>query len=113
MQRVFTLELRVDYRDKDKLGLIRAIMSRAAREVYGAAALLNDHIKPQVAIFSDDFFQTHEELALMPGVGEEAPSKPSFRPEQSVLASSSSGTGEETLGGGEETISPELLAALR
>lgn len=130
MLRVFTLELRVDYRDKEKLELVRTIMAQAAREVYGSAALLNDHIKPQVAIFSDDFFQTHEELALMHGA-EDTPKRvetfprvvgvplpgpvavPSVEnkltPHQYTGAAAPSTQTVEA----SEDISPELLAALK
>ncbi len=127
MQRVFTLELRVDFKDKEKMDLVRTLMAQAAREVYAGSALLTDHIKPQVAIFSDDFFQTHEELSLLHGsepsgsdsvevggakVGLVSAHAPSPTTKAQALAPPQVGAA----GGGaaeEETFSPELLAALR
>lgn len=133
MQQVFTLEVSVDFKDKDKYDLMRNLMARAAREVYGGAALLTDHIKPRVAIFSDDFFQTHEELALMHGADNEgAAEKPagtfSVKAAEQALAQASADKGTQAAAAGtarsleeapraeapEDTmLSPELLAALR
>lgn len=68
MQRQFTIELRVDYEDKDKHEVMRKAVAAAARHVYATALLMNDQVKPQIAIFSDDFFQGHEDLKLLDDV---------------------------------------------
>ena len=109
MQRVLTLELRVDYRDKEKLDLMKDIMADAARRVYAASAILSDNIKPQVAIFSDDFFQTHEELSMEEG----SKSDSTFCVEGCVEGYSHSQATKSVGESGGEEISPELLAAIR
>lgn len=65
MQRQFTMELRVDYSDNEKNQAMREVMQAAARHVYATASLLSDGAKPQIAIFSDDFFSGHEKIELL------------------------------------------------
>jgi len=65
MQRQYTIELRVDYADSGKNDTMRTALQAAARHVYATAVLLADAVKPQVAIFSDDFFAGHESIVLM------------------------------------------------
>lgn len=65
MQRQFSIELRVDYEDVEKNEAMRKALQAAARHVYATAMLLKDSVKPQVAIYSDDFFVGHEEIPLM------------------------------------------------
>lgn len=65
MQRQFTIELRVDYADTEKTKVMRQAMQQAARHVYATATLLADGVKPQIAIFSDDFFTGHESIELL------------------------------------------------
>lgn len=65
MQRQFNIELRVDYADNDKNQAMKEAMQRAARHVFAQAALLADGVKPTIAIYSDDFFSGHEEIALI------------------------------------------------
>lgn len=68
MQRQFTIELRVDYADNEKNEVMRKALQHAARHVFATAVLLADGIKPQVAVFSDDFFSGHEEIKLLEDV---------------------------------------------
>ena len=65
MQRQFTIEIRVDYADNGKTDVMKKAMQQAARHVFATATLLADGVKPQVAVFSDDFFTGHEEIALL------------------------------------------------
>jgi hypothetical protein len=65
MQRQYTIELRVDYADNEKNDAMRTALQAAARHVYATAVLLADAVKPQVAIFSDDFFAGHEQITLL------------------------------------------------
>ena len=65
MQRQYTIELRVDYADSGKNDTMRTALQAAARHVYATAVLLADAVKPQVAIFSDDFFAGHEQITLL------------------------------------------------
>ncbi len=96
MQRQFTIELRVDYADNDKNEVMRKALQHAARHVYATAVLLADGIKPQVAVFSDDFFSGHEEIKLMDDVIQQGL-------DETV----------ETAPEGGDTISSELLSAAR
>ncbi len=93
MQRQFTIELRVDYEDAGKNEAMRKALQAAARHVYATATLLKDSVKPQVAIFSDDFFTGHEEINLLSDTVQE---------------------GMDSIGGGEaEGVSDELLNAMK
>lgn len=65
MQRQFTIEIRVDYADDGKTAVMKKAMQQAARHVYATATLLADGVKPRAAVFSDDFFTGHEEIALL------------------------------------------------
>lgn len=65
MQRQFTIELRVDYEDADKNDTMRTACQAAARHVYATATLLADGVKPQIAIYADDFFSSQQEIALL------------------------------------------------
>ena len=68
-------------------------LQAAARHVYATATLLADAVKPQIAIFSDDFFAGHEQITLL---------------EDTIKA------GKEQIGGTDETpVSDELLGAMR
>lgn len=68
MQRQFTIELRVDYADQEKNTVMRAAVAAAARHVYATAQLLADQTKPQIAIFSDDFFSGNQQIELLEDV---------------------------------------------
>ena len=71
MMRQFTMELRVDYSGDQKLSeadkneLMRKAWRAAAVHVYAQAGLLATGQKPQIALFSDDFYEGHEEIALL------------------------------------------------
>jgi hypothetical protein len=65
MQRQFTVEIRVDYADQEKNEAMKKALQAAARHIYATAVLLADGIKPQIAIFADDFFSGHEEITLL------------------------------------------------
>jgi hypothetical protein len=65
MQRQFTIELRVDYADSEKNIEMKKALQHCARHALATAALLADGVKPQVAIFSDDFFSGNEEIRLL------------------------------------------------
>lgn len=69
MQRQFTIELRVDFADSEKLGPLKQVLQQAARHAFATAQLISDNPKStQVAIFSDDFFSGHEEIKLLEDV---------------------------------------------
>lgn len=65
MQRSFTIELRVDYADAGKNPAMKKAVAQAARHLFATASLLKDQAQPQIAIFSDDFFGNHEDIALL------------------------------------------------
>lgn len=69
MQRQYTIELRVDFADGDKLGPLKQVLQQAARHAYATAQLLSDNPKTTaIAIYSDDFFSGKEEIALLENV---------------------------------------------
>jgi len=66
MQRQFTIELRVDFADPEKLPELKKVLQQAARHAFATAQLISDNPKStQIAIFSDDFFSGHEEIKLL------------------------------------------------
>lgn len=66
MQRQFTIELRVDFADQDKLEPLKQTLRQAARHAYATAMLISDNPKAtQIAIFSEDFFSAHEEIKML------------------------------------------------
>lgn len=95
MQRQFTIELRVDFADSDKLQPLKQVLQQAARHAFATAQLISDNPKlTKVAIFSDDFFTGHEEISLM----------------DDVIAEGLAQTGE-TQSGDSGSISSELMSA--
>lgn len=95
MQRQFTIEIRVDFADSDKLGPLKQTLIQAARHGYATAQLLSDNPKStRVAIFSDDFFTGHQEIALL----------------DDIIQQGLDATGEAS---GSEGVSSELMAAVQ
>lgn len=96
MQRQFTIELRVDFADSEKLEELRKTLQQAARHAYATALLISDNPKStQVAIFSDDFFTGHQEIALL----------------EDTIQQGLDAVGEES--GGSDGVSSELMAAVK
>lgn len=99
MQRQFTIELRVDYADQDKNAAMRGALQHAARHVLAVAGLITDSgVKPQIAIYSDDWFSGHEEIKLFDDIIAQG------------LAETSS-TGDNIAA--EEEVDPELVRAMQ
>jgi hypothetical protein len=95
MQRQFTVELRVDFADQEKLPVLKKVLQQAARHAFATAQLISDNPKAtQIAIFSDDFFTGHEEIKLL----------------DDVIQQGLDATGEESSGADE--VSSELMAAV-
>lgn len=93
MNRQFTIELRVDYADAEKNEVMRRALQIAGRHMFATASLLSDGVKPQIAMFSDDFFDGHAEIALI---------------EDTIQK------GLDEVGGeGDQGVSSELIAACR
>jgi hypothetical protein len=68
MIRQFTIELRVNYADAEKNETMRTACAAAARHMFATANLLADGQKPEIAIFSDDWFAGKEEISLLEDV---------------------------------------------
>lgn len=96
VQRQFTIEIRVDCPDADKLEVFREVMRSAGQNVYAHAMLLGGQSKPQIAIFSDDFFDGHVDIKLFENRIAEG---------EAALAAA----GDTSV---EEGVSAELLAAV-
>lgn len=94
--RQFTIELRVNYADADKNDVMRKACAAAARHMFATANLLADGVKPDIAIFSDDWFAGKEEISLMDDVIQQG------------LDETSNGAPST-----EATVSSELMAAVR
>ena len=66
MYRQFTIDLRVDFTDPEKLAVVRKCISAAARDVYATVSLLLDKgSEPQMAAYSDDSFSGHEDISIL------------------------------------------------
>ncbi len=95
MQRQFTIELRVDFADAEKLVPLQQTLQQAARHALATARLISDNPKStQVAIYSEDFFSGHQQISLM----------------EDVIQQGLDETGETS--SGSDTISSELMGAL-
>lgn len=92
MQRQFNIELRVDYEDSGKNDEMRKACAAAARHMFAMANLLADGVKPQVSIYSDDYFQGTQAIELM----------------EDTIAE-----GQEQTGLEDAPVSSELLGAVR
>lgn len=95
MQRTFTLEVRMDCADDGKYEAMKQRVRIVGRQLWAGAALISQgsDVKPQIAVFSDDFYGNHEDI---------------------VLLEDSLAVGLEQIGGEEEqTIDPELAAAMK
>lgn len=68
MIRQFTIELRVNYVDDEKNGTMRSAIAASARHMFATANLLADGVKPDIAIYSDDYFKGREEIELLQDV---------------------------------------------
>lgn len=64
MQRQWTIEGRADFADPEKNEAITRAFREAAVHVHAIMALLSDGQAPQVVVFSDDFFDGHQEIKL-------------------------------------------------
>lgn len=93
MQRTFTVELRVDFNDPEKIGHMKHACQIAARHLMAQAALIKDAVNPQIAVHSEDFYSGREEIGLF----------------EDVLGQGVAMMGEA---GESEQISAELMAAL-
>ena len=95
MQRQFTIELRVDFADTEKLEPLKQVLQQAARHAYATAALLSDNPKStQIAIFSDDFFSGHQQIMLL----------------EDTIQQGLDAVGEQS---GSEGVSSELMGAMK
>jgi hypothetical protein len=65
MQRLFTIEVRVDYKDESKQEIMKKALQQAARHIYASANLLKDHIKPMIVVYSHDYFSGHHDIPLL------------------------------------------------
>lgn len=84
MNRQFTIELRVDYADADKNEVMRQALQIAGRHMYAVASLLHDGVKPQIAMFSDDFFDGHAQIALIEDVIQQGKDQIGSSPDEGV-----------------------------
>ncbi len=96
MQRQFTMELRVDFADPEKLPALKIAFAQAARHVLATASLLTDNPKTtQISAYSDDFFTGHEEIKIL----------------DDVIQNGLDATGE--VSSGSDSISSELMNAAK
>lgn len=104
-QQLFTIECRVDFRDESKIPLFKTLIQQAARLVITQAGLLGDGVKPEVVIYSHDYFKGHQDIALF----DDDISKGGLAITEAgnLLTDSAPASAPP-----EQEISPELIAAL-
>ena len=98
-QQQFTIEIRVDYNDPEKYAAMRTACRTAAQHLYATAELISDKTKPQIAIFSDDYFEGHKDIDLLDN-----------KIDQGIAALEAAG---QDTADGNTGVSDELLDALR
>lgn len=64
MLREFTIQLRVNFDDKEKEEVLVDAVRRAAKSLFTAANLVADGRQPQIVIASGDMFEGEREIAL-------------------------------------------------
>lgn len=62
--KTFTIELRVDFDDKEKEQLILQSARMAAKHLFTTASLVADKRKPQIALSTSDMFEGAEQISL-------------------------------------------------
>lgn len=114
-QQLFTIEARVDFRDKEKIPLFQKLIQQAARLVITQAEMLGDSVKPEVVIYAHDYFKGHQDIKLfdddimngaaaLTDASNLLTDNHAERPTAALTDSASASSSEE--------ISPELLAAM-
>lgn len=63
-QRSYTIEVRIDVADETKYEDFQKVMIQAGQLVYANAQLISGTTKPQIAVFSDDFFAGHNDIDI-------------------------------------------------
>ncbi len=66
MYRQFTMDVRVDFTDQDKLTAVRETMAALGRQAFATVSLIADKgSKPTIAVYSDDSFSGHEDISIL------------------------------------------------
>jgi hypothetical protein len=65
MQKTYSLELRVDFADKDKFEVMRKLFQQAALHLTAQADLLMDRIPAAAAVFDDDFYSGKQQISML------------------------------------------------
>lgn len=68
-QRLFTIEVRCDFKDPlpgehDPIELMKKVVQQAARQVYSSSALVSERVRPEIVIYSHDWFKGHADIPL-------------------------------------------------
>jgi hypothetical protein len=104
-QVLFTIEARVDFRDESKIPLFKQLMQQAARLVLTQAGLLGDAVKPEVVVYSHDYFKGHQDIAMF--------DDDIMHGAQAITDASNLLTEPAPAGDEAKEISPALLEAIR
>jgi hypothetical protein len=66
MQEQFSIELRVDYADRDKIGPVKEALMQCARHLFAAAQLISDNPRSTtISVHSENWFAGKKEISLM------------------------------------------------
>ena len=66
MYRQYTIDLRVDFTDQDKLDTVRHLIAAAGRDLYASVGMLADRgSEPQIAVYSSDSFAGCEDISIL------------------------------------------------
>lgn len=63
--KTYRIELKMDFKDDARHEAITSVVRQFARDLLGAAMLLQDGYKPDIAIISDDAFHGRDEIELL------------------------------------------------
>lgn len=64
MQDQITIEIRIDFEDKEKVQQMRDAACAAARKLLASAKLLGPRVEPTAAVFTDDFMAPADKLSI-------------------------------------------------
>jgi len=109
MQDQITIELRVDFADKDKIPELTKIACSMARTLVANVQLLGPTCKPECVVFTDNFMSAPQQVDIYADlIGKGKDELSAIEAKDAVFSGAATATVT-----GEDQVSDELLAALR
>lgn len=62
--RIYTIEIRVDFKNEENFPIFQQAVQQAAHMLYAQSDLLGEVIKPEMVVYSHDYFTGHKDIGL-------------------------------------------------